>query len=277
MKLHVSVLAFLLIVLAAAVSINCVQNNPVVNTATPTPAVTPTPVVIPAHQFSVEEMFALGNKAIDNPYVFKRCISVGWRDISNVPVKVADVRYMVCHEKAPGYDVTRALPAARIIVGNASQAGIDVIAFMDGDRVAYIGFVPRPGINATGAAYLSTETGVAEHVPGNEVNRLYENVTILDTGYIQGQNLSESEETVVRSVAVGNESVKKLLQGHGYVVKSVTIYSSERGYPDRYIEAYPDVTIDITDGGSLIDTIDVLVDGRNGHVVGISHKSPYEY
>lgn len=219
----------------------------------------------------------MGNKAIDNPYVKKRLISVGWRDISNVPVKVADVLYVPVHEKAPGYDVEGSLPAVIIVPGNASEAGINVIAYFDGDRVAYVGFIPRAGVNATGATYYPFERGVAERVPGFKTDRLYENVTILDTGYVLGQNLSSEEDMVIRSVAVGNESVKKKIQGHAYVVRNVTIYGSERGYPDRYIEAYPMVTIDILDGGSLIDTLDILVDGRNGRVIAVAEKGAYEY
>ncbi len=279
MKLHFPILALLLIVLVAVASVNCVQKNPIFSAVTPTPILTPTPTpaYVSPHQFSTDEAYAIGNKAIDNPYVRKRLISVGWRDISNVPVKVGDVLYMTVHEKAPGYDVTRSLPAAVIVVGNESQAGINVIAYLDGNRVAYVGFVPRAGVNATGATYYSFERGVAEHVPGSQAERLYENVTVLDTGYAQGQNLSSEEDMVVRSIAIGNETVKKYVQGHAYVVRNVTINGIERGYSDRYIEAYPDVNIDIMDGGSLVDTLEILVDGRNGQVIAIAHKLPYEY
>jgi hypothetical protein len=281
MKHHLRIIVLLLVVLVAAAAANCVQKNPVASpTATPAPALTltPTPAYVSPHQFSVEQSYAMGNLALDNPYVRKRCVSVGWRDISDVPVKVADVLYMDVHEKAPGYDVVRSLPAVVIVVGNASQAGINVIAYLDnGSRVAYVGFVPREGINATGASYYSTGQGVGERIPGHTTDRIYENVTILDTGYVHGQNLSQDEGMVIRSIAVGNESVKKLIAGHAYVVKNVTVTGIERGYPDRYIDTYPVVTIDIMDGGSMMDTIDVLVDGRNGKVLGISHKSPYEY
>lgn len=279
MRQHLHIIVLLLIVLVAAASANCVQRNQVSSpTATPAPTLTPTPAYVSPHQFDDEQSYAMGYLALDNYYVKKRCISVGWRDISDVPVKVADVLYMGVHEKAPGYDVVRSLPAVVIVVGNASQAGVNVIAYLDnGSRVAYVGFVPREGINATGASYYSTGQGVGERIPGHTVDRIYENVTIIDTGYVHGQNLSQEEDMVVRSVAVGNESVKKLIEGHAYVVKNVTVTGIERGYPDRYIEAYPVVTIDIMDGSSLTDTIDILVDGRNGKVVGISHKSPYEY
>ncbi|WP_424357385.1 hypothetical protein [Methanocella sp. MCL-LM] len=282
MKIPVRLLTLFLIVLLAAASANCIQKlQPATSTPTATPTDVPTPTPVPTyvspHQFSTEEAFALGNIALDNPYVQKRCISVGWRDISNVPVKVADVLYMPVHEKAPGYDVVRSLPAVVIAVGNASQAGINVIAYLDNNRVAYIGFLPRAGVNATGATYYSTERGVGERIPGHSADRMYENVTVLDTGYVQGQNISQEEDMVIRSIAVGNQSVKKLIQDRAYIVQNVSIYASESGYPDRYIKAYPMVTFEVREGGSLVDTFDVLVDGRNGRVLGISHKSPYEY
>lgn len=277
MRLRFTSILLLFIVAAAAISSNCVQKTPQAGTATPLPSLTPTPVVIPSRNFSEDEAYAIGDAAIDNPYVRARCIKVGWRDISDVPVKVSDVRYQLCREVAGGYNATRVLPEATINVGNASQAGIDVVAFLDQGRVAYIGFVPRPGANATGSTFYSTEYGVSERVPGYTVDRVYQNVTILDTGYVEGQNLSHEEDMVIRSVAVGNETVKKLLQGHSYTVKNVTISSGERGYPERYIQAYPVVSFEVKDGGSVIDSFDVLVDGRAGQVLAISHKSPWEY
>ncbi|CAJ35335.1 hypothetical protein [Methanocella arvoryzae] len=290
MKIPVRLLTLILITLLAAGSANCVQKlQPASPTATATPSAVltpqptttsspaPTPAYVSPHQFSIEEAYALGNIAIGNPYVQKRCISVGWRDISDVPVKVADVLMMPVHEKAPGYDVVRSLPAVIIAVGNESQAGINVVTYLDGNRVAYVGFIPRAGVNTTGATYYSTERGVGERIPGHSVDRFYENVTILDTGYVHGQNLSETEEMVIRSIAAGNDSVKKLIRDRPYVIRSVTVTCIERGYPDRYIEAYPTVTFDVKEDGSLIDSFDVLIDGRNGRVLGISHKSPYEY
>ncbi len=61
---------------------------------------------------------------------------------------MGSVGYMSFHEAGPDFERTRVLPAAEIIPGNASQAGVNLIAFVDPDqkRVAYIGFVPRPGV-----------------------------------------------------------------------------------------------------------------------------------
>ena len=293
MKRYVFPFFLLSIVLIAVVPINCVQKAPTavvtpvpsssVSSPAPSPSqMTPSAIVstAPGHDnFTYDEKVVIGNLAMDNPYVQKRAIKVGWRDIADVPIKLLDVRYMTDHEVAPGYDTTRTLPAAEIIVGNASQAGIDVVAFVDmaTSRVAYVGFVARPGADATGATYHSADRGVAESVPGESTDRIYENVTILDTGYIQDQNLSDDEISTIQGIALANDTVKGKLQGHSYQVRNVTVTAVERGYPDRYIEAYPMATIDIMEGKTVLDTIDVFVDVRKNRVASISTEMPYQY
>lgn len=277
------ILIFILCI--ATISANCVQSPPVSPSAVPTaepsaiPTVSPTSLPAASKNFTYEEKLDIINKVFDNPYVHDRLIKIGWRNIADVPVSANDVVYMTCHEVAPGVDVTRVLPAVVITEGNAGDAGINLIAFYDTGRkrVAYIGFVPRSGVPLYGTTITSTGTGVIEQIAGSGAIHEYRNVTIVDTGYVKGRSLSAEEGHVVRSIAVGNTTVKNLIGTHQYIVNNTTIYSAERGLPDRYIIAYPEVIIEMFDGGDAWDTIHVLVDGRYGRVLSIRTYEPWEF
>ena len=55
------------------------------------------------------------------------------------------------------------------------------------------------------------------------------------------------------------------------VPENFSVYSYETGYPDRYVIAYPMLTIDVTDGLTDLDTIYVLTDLINNRVVRVEH------
>ncbi len=137
--------------------------------------------------------------AASNPYVKERILQTAWRSqheaggklTVNTNYSMGSVVYMRFHEIAPGIDRIRMLPAAVIVPGNPEMAGINVIAFVNTsqNRVEYIGFVPRSGTSVDNTTFTSTAYGLDERDPVRGLHQ-YNNVTIVDTGFIPGMSLS---------------------------------------------------------------------------------------
>jgi two-component sensor histidine kinase len=198
-----------LIFLVEATSINCVQNNS--PHPTPAPAATPTGTPVPGGYMTTDQQYSIYNTAIQDPYVRERIVKTAWRNAQQVDNKIVTntsyapgkVRYMSVYERGPDFERTRVLPAAEIIPGNGSQAGVNLIAFVDPDqkRVAYIGFVPRPGVPpAPGVTYSSFDAGVDEYDATTDVHRYYNNVTVVNTGYTKGMSLSQDQKEIVQAI-----------------------------------------------------------------------------
>jgi hypothetical protein len=280
MRKSLAIITITLFAFACAFA-NCVQEAAVV------PSPSPTREPVPAAALSFDEKMGLYNIAAADPYVQERILKVGWRNVeqagdryqTSIQYSPGDVAYGLFTESGPGLNRTRTLPAVEIIAGNASEAGINVIAYVEPGpkRVAYVGFVPRQGIPASDSAFAAVPGGVDEYRAGADLHRRYDNVTIVDTGYVRGMSLPQAEIGRVTQIALDNASLQQALRGHQARVDNVSVYSYEAGYPGRYILAYPMVVIDAVDGGTVYETLGVLVDGLSGRVVSIRHgeKSPY--
>lgn len=270
-----------LVALVAATSVNCVQN------ATVSPSSTPS--LVPASQpaLTFDDKMGLYNIAVSDPYVKERILNVGWRNVNQsgdqyritIQYNMGDVTYLPCRESGPDFNRTRVLPAVEIVAGNASEAGINVVAFVDPAqrRVDCIGYVPRQGVKASDSVYSSVSGGLDEYQPQWDMHRSYNNVSIVNTGYIKNMSLPQAEIDKVTQIALSDAGFQKELKGRQARVDNVSVYSYESGYPDRYILAYPMVIIDAVEGGTVYDTLGVLVDGFNGRVVSVRHGETYSY
>jgi hypothetical protein len=282
---HCLALVALLFVIVVT-SINCVQNT--TPQPSPKPVATPTPGPAPAGNLTADQQMSIYNTAIADPYVRERIVRTAWRNTQQVGDKIVtntsymngQVRYMTVRERGPDFERTRILPAAEIIPGNISQAGVNLIAFVDPDqrRVAYVGFVPRTGIPpAPGVTYSSVDTGVDEYDATVDSHRYYNNVTVVYTGYTKGMSLSQDQKDRVSKLAMTNATVQRYIAGHSPGTSNFSVHSYETGYPYRYILAYPMVTIDVTDGPTRYDTIYVLADLINDRVVRVEHGEQFLY
>ncbi len=176
-------------------SINCVQNT---TTPQPTlaPGATPTPEPMPTGSLTWDQQESIKSIAINDPYIKDLIPKMPGRIVKQTDTGYdytndfiwGEVKYMSFQEQGPDFERSRILPAAEIFPGNLSLAGVNVIAFVDPDkkRLAYVGFVPRPGVIPTqGVTYSSVSTGVEEHNTSWDFYKYYNNVTIVDTGYIK--------------------------------------------------------------------------------------------
>jgi hypothetical protein len=270
-----------LVIIIVVTSINCVQN-----TATPQPTLapnaTPTPVPMPAGSLTWDQQVSIYNTAIQDPYVRDRMIKTAWRNTGQVGDRLVTslnyimgtVGYMRFHETGPSYERDRVLPAAEIIPGNTSQAGVNLIAFVDPDRkrVAYIGFVPRPGVPPVpGVTFTSVDAGPEEYEPAWGTSRYYNNVTVVDTGYRKDMSLSNDQKDQALRLALANATVRGYVGSHQTVPGNFSVYSYEAVYPAHYIIAYPMLTIYATEGPAALDTIYVMTDLINNRVFRVEH------
>jgi len=256
----------------------CVQNATVAPSVTPTPQPCSTPQVSPLPELTMDQKMDLYFLASSDPYVQERALRIGWRNAqqngtnytTTIQESYGNVTYDKCVERGPGSNRTAVLPAVRIVAGNASEAGIDLVAFVDqgARRVVYIGFVPRPGAPVNDSAFTAVPGGVDEYRPSWDMHRSYDNVTIVDTGYTKGVPLSRAEADHVAAVALNDSGVLSYFGGPARV-SDVSVYSYEAGYPDRYILAYPMVALDGSGSSGTPVTLHVLVDGHSDRVVGI--------
>lgn len=281
MKLSHCLALMALLVVIVGTSINCVQNT---TTPQPTlaPGATPTPEPMPTTSLTWDQQLNIYNTAIQDPDVRERMVRTAWRNteqvgdrlVTNTSYMMGEVGYMRFHETGPGYERDRVLPAAEIIPGNASQAGINLIAFVDPDKkkVAYIGFIPRPGIPpASGVTFTSIDGGLDEYEPPWDSHRYYNNVTIVDTGYQKDMNLSQDQKDQALKLALANATVQGYIGSYQAVPGDFSVYSYEAVYPYHYVIAYPMLTIYATEGGGAKDTIYVLTDLINSRVFRVEH------
>jgi hypothetical protein len=289
MKLAHCLALMALIFVVVVTSINCVQNNtpqpsPTVSPSG-TPSGTPTAVPTPSGSLTWNQQLDIYNTAIQDPYVRDSVLKTAWRNtqeiggqyVINTGYIMGQVGYMSFHEYGPDYDRVRVLPAAEIVPGNISQAGINVIAFVDPDRkrVAYIGFVPRPGVEpAPGVTFTSADNGVDEYEPLWGASKPYFNVTIVDTGYAKGMSLTDSQKDQMSMLAMTNATVRGLIGSHSPSASNFTMQSYETGFQYRYIIAYPMVTIDVTDAGVRYAPVYALIDVNNNRVVRVESGEP---
>jgi hypothetical protein len=281
MKLSHCLALMALIIMIVVTSINCVQNT---TTPQPTlaPGATPTPVPMPAGSLTWDQQLSIYNTAIQDPYVRDRMVRTAWRNteqvddqlVTNLSYIMGEVGYMRFHEAGPGYERDRILPAAEIIPGNASQSGINLLAFVDPDRkkVAYIGFVPRPGVPpAPGVTFSSTDGGLDEYEPTWDTHRYYNNVTVVDTGFQKGMSLSQDQRDQAIRLALANATVQGYVGSYQAVPGDFNVYSYEAVYPYHYLIAYPMLTVYATEGGGAKDTIYVMTDLVNNKVFRVEH------
>jgi hypothetical protein len=272
-----------LILVIVTTSINCIQQGPT-STPAPTSTPTPSPEPLPANNFTADQQISIYNTAASNPYVKERILQTAWRSqheadgrlAVNTSYSMGSVVYMRFHEVAQGIDRIRVLPAAVIIPGNAGMAGINIVAFVNTsqNRVEYIGFVPRSGSPIDNTTFTSTAYGLDERDPVWGL-RQYNNVTIVDTGFIQGMSLSQDQIDQASPIAMMNATVRSYVGGHNAVMRNIAVQGFETGHPYRYVLAYPMVTIDVMGDGTRYDTIFVLADLKNNRVAGVEHGDAY--
>jgi hypothetical protein len=284
MKLVQCLTLMALLVLIVTTSINCVQNN----TPQSSPVPTATPTLVPAATGSLtgDQQMRIFNIAIADPYVRERIVKTAWRNTqrvgneltTNSSYLMGEVGYRSFRELGPDIDRSRVLPAAEIIAGNGSEAGVNLLAFVDPDlkRVAYIGFVPRPGVApAPGTTFTSVATGVDEHDATWDAHRYYNNVTVVNTGYVKGMSLSQEQKDRASALAMTNATVQGYIGAHQANMGNFSVYSYETGYPDRYILTYPEMIIEVTDGPTRLDMIYILIDLINNRVVRVEHGEQF--
>lgn len=132
------------------------------------------------------------------------------------------------HEVGRKFDRNCTLPAVEIVVGNESEKGTNILAFVDlvQNRVAYIGHVKRA--DAYG------------QVPPED----YFNLSIAWTGYREDEILSEEQKAKVVQLALEDKAVQEQMGGRYYTVDGdVAVKSGGVWRGDgSYVGAYPHVT-----------------------------------
>jgi hypothetical protein len=145
--------------------------------------------------------------------------------------QVKDVVMSSFTDTAPGgNNATRVMPAVVFAVGNGSLDGVNVHAFVDleNERVAYVGYVYRPGPANGKFNYSASDGGMRAYF---RLDSFYEffNATILDTGYLYHINQSEQEmlRPEIINITLDDPGVKDKLEGHSYYVKGIKDYGRE--------------------------------------------------
>jgi hypothetical protein len=191
---------------------------------------------------------------------------------------IAD-RYL---EKTPftSYDLLhphyyRVLPAIEYIFGGLWDQGINMYAFIDPDknRVAYIGYMERYGIENGNYTYESDVGGVTlfETYYQRFPIFTFSNATIVDTGY-NPSNLSRALEDELIGIALNDSRVSDLLRDHAYIanVSRVSSSSSYSGQDYSYDISYPGVVFSTSDTGNLSFYMYVEIDPLNKTVTYLS-------
>jgi hypothetical protein len=281
MKLAQCLALMALLLMIVVTSINCVQDNTPQPSASP--SATPTGEPVPTGSLTQDQQLDIYNKAISDPCVKQLLPRMPGRTMQSNPAggynysisfATGRVGYMTCHEIAPGIDRTRTLPAAEIIPGNASQAGVNMIVYMDttGNRVAFVGFVPRSGAPVDQLTFSPVEGGVEGRAHDGVIYYNLRNVTVVDTGYTPGMSLTNAQIDQATSLAMTNATVLGYVDGHNAVTRDINVSRYESGYEHRYALTYPLVTIDVTDGITHYDTIFIWVDPVNNRVMKVEHS-----
>lgn len=189
---------------------------------------------------------------------------------------IGNITICKVHEIAPGIDRTRYLPSVELLMGNKSLGDINVYIYVDleKERVAYIGYTGRSGPHATGYYYTAGEDGIVEHTEDTNRTKNYDNVTIVDTGYSEGQVLTDKEKSGLFDIAKTNSTAMDFLnkaasKGQSYdLTFSVSPHESEiNGH--HYIATYPDMTIRINGGdpGIMSRFLIMTIDGKSNKVI----------
>jgi hypothetical protein len=150
----------------------------------------------------------------------------------------------------PNLHISGAWPAVTFIVGNISQEGPTLQAFVDpaNKRVVYISEDWRP-------------------VNGNPDNIHLLNVSIADTGYKYNTNLTDEQQSLAFQMALANESVAGYLKGNNYTLNGVGMAMFEnRNGLSTIKHVYPSVTFYI----KPYTMIGAYIDINNNKVIGVS-------
>lgn len=159
------------------------------------------------------------------------------------------------HEVGPDTNRTRYLPSVEIIIGNESESGTNIFAFVDLDqgRVAYVGYTMR--VYTTGPQPIDS----------------YDNFSIADTGYHAGDILTgEQRDKAIRTAMEGTWLDESVSNGTRYQVVGDIPVSYAYIYKDNgpYIGAYP--VIEFREEASIYvasQTVYVYVDPDRGKVI----------
>jgi hypothetical protein len=210
------------------------------------------------------------NIASGDPYIHDILVTTMVRLHFNNTVK--DVQIAKFHSTGPGIssfiNYYELLPAVEYVLGNESQSGVDMYAFVDinNSRVAYIGYAPRWGFDDGQFTYEIASGGVVVKEEYNDTEipcYAFSNTSIMDTGFNPGHNFTDDETREIVSIAINDSKVKEFLGGQEYLIKDMGVGSSSS---DGYIYAYPDVSIQLKNG-TVWDSMYVTVDVRNKKVI----------
>lgn len=161
------------------------------------------------------------------------------------------------HEVGPDLDRNRSLPAVEFVIGNESEPGVNILAFvnLDQGRVVYIGFIKRADVRGV----LSQD--------------VHTNISITDTGYHAGDTLTGAQKDKAVRIARENQTVQEKMRGmhsnatyrvNGVSVSDISFFKGN----DMYIGAYP--VIQFMEESSIYEgglTVYVTVDPDRGKVV----------
>ncbi len=189
----------------------------------------------------------------------------------SVPFNIGGVVMSSFH----GADIdSPAMPAVEVDVGDSSDAGINIYAFVDlqKDRVAYIGFAPRPGNNANGMEYSTTDHGLAVYSASMDSTSYLYNVTIVDTGYSGSANLTDQNKADIVHIALENGTISGRLDGRKYDT-SVMMAGQEDSY---HIISYPVVrfTVYKKDSDGIDFYLFAAVDAVNNRISTTESSMP---
>lgn len=170
----------------------------------------------------------------------------------------------------------KVLPAVEYVFGGVWDRGVNLYAFIDPDknRVAYIGYTARLGIEGRNYSYETVPEGISlvetyyQRFPVFQ----FSNFTIIDTGYNPSYNMSCEQEDELLAIALNDSRVSDLLRDHLYVPKVNVMASAEAflGQDDYYYgKCYPGVTFSTNDTGNLSFYMSVVIDPLNKTVTSI--------
>lgn len=201
----------------------------------------------------------------------------GWTFDPNDPrfFTIGNITIRDFHEVSPGIDRIRALPSVELIVGRQNEGDVNIYIYVDleKEKVAYVGFTNRSGPHAAGYYFTTGKDGIVEHTEDTSWTIDHDNVTIVDTGYSDGQELTDKEKSDLFRPAKTNSSVREFLASISnnydlmYHVRS-NVYEISGHH---YMATYPEIVIQATiaSPGKGPKYLALTIDGKRNRILSL--------
>ena len=211
---------------------------------------------------------------------FKYFGQQGWEINSTDPrvFTIGNISIGEVHEMAPGIDDTRYMPYVELFMGHKELGDINVYIYVDleNNRAAYIGYMNRSGPHANGYFYTPGTDGIVQHTEDTNTTFNINNITIVNTGYTAGQNLTNNEKSSLFNMAKVNKTVADFMEnitekGDSYSLSYDVQQIEDQVNGHYYIAAYPEISVSSIkpDGSNDLQGLLIIADGNKNRVVSV--------